>query len=40
MEKAYMVLYYCPKLFTKKWPNLSDITLVDVIVDLKSCHIL
>lgn len=23
-----MVLYYCPKRFTKKWPNLADITLV------------
>ena len=24
-----MVLCYCPKGFTKKWPNLADITLCD-----------
>jgi hypothetical protein len=30
MEKAYMVLCYCPKGFTKKWPKLDDITYEEI----------
>jgi len=34
MDTAYMVLYYCPKQFTKKWPNLADITLCQSLREL------